>query len=156
MPLRKVCRRPETDFRLQQLHALNESTTANQHKTSSDPRMANTLRVYPPAEATPKKHKSEEHADVVPVVPAASLTNLPAVTKIKVQQPKVADIVDAVILEKSNDPPGSVVQQPKVTEIINADTLGNSNVPPGNDGVVNETATNTIAGGLGQNMPQVQ
>lgn len=122
MPLRKVCRRPESDFRLQQLHALDESTTANQHKTSSDPRMANTLRVYPPAEATPKHHKSEEHADVVRVVPAASLTNLPAVTEMK------------VVPEKSNDPPGSVVQQPKVREIINAETLGNSNVRPGNDG----------------------
>ncbi|KAK8542764.1 hypothetical protein V6N13_136687 [Hibiscus sabdariffa] len=36
VPLRKVCRRPETDYRLQQLHAASNLTSNNQHKTSSD------------------------------------------------------------------------------------------------------------------------
>lgn len=39
VPLRKVCRRPETDYRLQQLHAAKDSTTADQ-KTVSDPSTA--------------------------------------------------------------------------------------------------------------------
>ncbi|KAK9937950.1 hypothetical protein M0R45_014714 [Rubus argutus] len=30
VPLRKVCRRPETDYRLQQLHAVNDTTAAEQ------------------------------------------------------------------------------------------------------------------------------
>lgn len=34
MPLRKICRRPETDYRLQQLHAL--STNANAQKIGVD------------------------------------------------------------------------------------------------------------------------
>ncbi|CAH1425694.1 unnamed protein product [Lactuca virosa] len=55
--LRKICRRPETDYRLQQLHAVNESLsvkngTNNIHSVS-------TLRVYPPAEVQPKQLKVE-------------------------------------------------------------------------------------------------
>ena len=38
MPLRKICRRPETDYRLQQLHAIvNELTSVDQQKTGMDP-----------------------------------------------------------------------------------------------------------------------
>ncbi|GLT55673.1 hypothetical protein SLA2020_287740 [Shorea laevis] len=40
VPLRKVCRRPETDYRLQQLHAANDSTAADQQKTIADPSTA--------------------------------------------------------------------------------------------------------------------
>lgn len=40
MPLRKVCRRPETDYRLQQLHAANDSTATDQQKTTVDSTMA--------------------------------------------------------------------------------------------------------------------
>ncbi|GKV02036.1 hypothetical protein SLEP1_g14523 [Rubroshorea leprosula] len=40
VPLRKVCRRPETDYRLQQLHAANDSTATDQQKTIVDPTMA--------------------------------------------------------------------------------------------------------------------
>lgn len=38
MPLRKICRRPETDYRLQQLHAVvNEVAPVDQQKTGMDP-----------------------------------------------------------------------------------------------------------------------
>ncbi|KAL7598955.1 hypothetical protein Lser_V15G25084 [Lactuca serriola] len=62
--LRKICRRPETDYRLQQLHAVNESLsvkngTNNIHSVS-------TLRVYPPAEVQPKQLKVEPPVVVVP------------------------------------------------------------------------------------------
>ncbi|XP_071691922.1 uncharacterized protein [Rutidosis leptorrhynchoides] len=58
--LRKICRRPETDYRLQQLHAVNESS-ANQNKNgaTNNVHTVNTLRVYPPAEVQPKQHKVE-------------------------------------------------------------------------------------------------
>ncbi|OMO74933.1 putative DNA binding protein [Corchorus capsularis] len=36
VPLRKVCRRPETDYRLQQLHASNDSTSTDQQKSNTD------------------------------------------------------------------------------------------------------------------------
>ncbi|KAK9078224.1 hypothetical protein SSX86_002281 [Deinandra increscens subsp. villosa] len=60
--LRKICRRPETDYRLQQLHAVNESMMANQNKngaSNNNIHTVSTLRVYPPAEAQPKQHKVE-------------------------------------------------------------------------------------------------
>ncbi|GFZ05517.1 similar to DNA-BINDING TRANSCRIPTION FACTOR 2 [Actinidia rufa] len=37
VPLRKVCRRPETDYRLQQLHTVNESGFVNLQKTGAEP-----------------------------------------------------------------------------------------------------------------------
>ncbi|MFS7980431.1 putative transcription factor homeobox-WOX family [Helianthus anomalus] len=58
--LRKICRRPETDYRLQQLHAVNESIAANQNKNgANNNHTVSTLRVYPPAEVQPKQHKVE-------------------------------------------------------------------------------------------------
>lgn len=62
VPLRKVCRRPETDYRLQQLHA--ESANMSQHKAGSEPHTGNTLKVFPPAEATQKQHKLEAPTEV--------------------------------------------------------------------------------------------
>ncbi|XP_024960002.1 titin-like isoform X1 [Cynara cardunculus var. scolymus] len=65
--LRKICRRPETDYRLQQLHAVNESLSANQNKNGANNiHTVSTLRVYPPAEVQQKQHKVE------PVVPSLS------------------------------------------------------------------------------------
>lgn len=55
VPLRKVCRRPETDYRLQQLHAANESASASasvslepQKPVVVDPFSSTTLRVANP------------------------------------------------------------------------------------------------------------
>nr|XP_027062529.1 mucin-17-like isoform X2 [Coffea arabica] len=62
VPLRKVCRRPETDYRLQQLHA--ESANWNQNKAGNEPHTGNTLKVSLPAEATQKQHKAEAPAEV--------------------------------------------------------------------------------------------
>lgn len=62
VPLRKVCRRPETDYRLQQLHA--ESANMNQNKAGMEPHTGNTLKISPPAEATQKQHKAEAPAGV--------------------------------------------------------------------------------------------
>ncbi|KAM3343355.1 protein SAWADEE HOMEODOMAIN 2 isoform X1 [Capsicum galapagoense] len=50
VPLRKVCRRPETDFRLQQLN----TESLKQQKLGNDP----TTKVYPPAD-TPQKAQTE-------------------------------------------------------------------------------------------------
>ncbi|XP_016492778.2 protein SAWADEE HOMEODOMAIN HOMOLOG 2 isoform X3 [Nicotiana tabacum] len=50
VPLRKVCRRPETDYRLQQLNA----ESLKQQKIGNDITRGNTTKVYPPAETTQK------------------------------------------------------------------------------------------------------
>ncbi|TMW92626.1 hypothetical protein EJD97_012777 [Solanum chilense] len=54
VPLRKVCRRPETDYRLQQLNA----ESVKQQKIGNDPITGNTMKVYPPAD-TPQKAQTE-------------------------------------------------------------------------------------------------
>uniref|UniRef100_A0A5B7AEQ1 Homeobox domain-containing protein n=1 Tax=Davidia involucrata TaxID=16924 RepID=A0A5B7AEQ1_DAVIN len=129
VPLRKVCRRPETDFRLQQLQAVNESASVNRQKSGAEPYTGSTLRVYPPTETMQKQQKAEEHAQVVAVVPPASHVNMPVATETKVLQPKTAE-----------------------TNCVN--NAGNSNVPPGNVAVTSATATSAIAAGSGQNMSQ--
>ncbi|KAJ6754003.1 PROTEIN SAWADEE HOMEODOMAIN-like protein 2 [Salix purpurea] len=45
VPLRKICRRPETDYRLLQLHAANDSAATDQQKTRGDTSKVNTPRV---------------------------------------------------------------------------------------------------------------
>lgn len=61
--MRKVCRRPETDYRLQQLHATNLTLT-NQQKTSTDPSAAIAPKVInSPTETMQKQH----NPDVAPV-----------------------------------------------------------------------------------------
>ncbi|XP_076882540.1 uncharacterized protein LOC143531033 [Bidens hawaiensis] len=67
--LRKICRRPETDYRLQQLHAVNESIAANQNKNGTNNNSnhtVSTLRVYPPAEVQPKQQKVESAVPSLP------------------------------------------------------------------------------------------
>ncbi|KAK3030258.1 hypothetical protein RJ639_039841 [Escallonia herrerae] len=124
VPLRKVCRRPETDYRLQQLHAANESAAVKSQKSGAEHHTGNSLRVYPPAEATHKLPKVEAAA----VLPAAAYNNLTPIAENKVQQPKVA-------------------------ETLSSSNTGNSNVPPGNaSGETNTKAT--VSGDSAQNMQQ--
>ncbi|XP_060200648.1 protein SAWADEE HOMEODOMAIN HOMOLOG 2 isoform X1 [Lycium barbarum] len=68
VPLRKVCRRPETDYRLQQLNA----ESMRQQKIGNDPTTANTMTVYPPADA-PQKAQTESR-----IRPAVPTQNQPA------------------------------------------------------------------------------
>lgn len=52
VPLRKICRRPETDYRLQQLHS--GSATVNAQKTGTDPRPGNSSVVNASSATTQK------------------------------------------------------------------------------------------------------
>lgn len=67
MPLRKVCRRPETDYRLQQLHAMNDATPVDQQKTSMDLTPVHAIRVTSAAETVPKQQPSANVAIVPPI-----------------------------------------------------------------------------------------
>ncbi|XP_027354197.1 protein SAWADEE HOMEODOMAIN HOMOLOG 2-like [Abrus precatorius] len=53
VPLRKVCRRPETDYRLQQLHAVNEVVPVDQQKSGMNPANVHAVRVT--TETVPKQ-----------------------------------------------------------------------------------------------------
>ncbi|GFZ07532.1 similar to DNA-BINDING TRANSCRIPTION FACTOR 2 [Actinidia rufa] len=115
VPLRKVCRRPETDYRLQQLHTKNEPGCV-------DPHNGNTLRVYPPAEPMQKQQRSQAAA----AVPPASHGNVSVTIEAKVLQPKNA--------ETSGTSP--------VTTSTGGD-MDTSPVPPANVAPASGAATNT-------------
>jgi len=133
VPLRKVCRRPETDYRLQQLHVKNELGPVNPQKIGSDPPMSNSLRVYPPNE--PRMQKQQQKAEVISdavsvVFPPTSLGNVNVSAEAK-------------------------VLPPKTTEIISSGDVGTSVVtPPTNVAVTSAAATSTVTGDSGQNVPQ--
>ncbi|XAR68303.1 hypothetical protein NMG60_11003386 [Bertholletia excelsa] len=140
VPLRKVCRRPETDYRLQQLHAVNESAaTANQQKTSTDSHVPNTLKACPPAEPVQKQQKTEELVVASAPVPAPlpnPPSNLPA------------------------NPPANLPEatESKVLPYKNAEIGAGGDVgivPPVAVAMSSNAATNIVDVGPNQNTPQV-
>ncbi|KAB5534509.1 hypothetical protein DKX38_017595 [Salix brachista] len=77
VPLRKICRRPETDYRLLQLHAANDSTATDQKETGVDPSTANAQTVAASAsETTPRQ---QHNSDVAMVVQASHANVSPPV-----------------------------------------------------------------------------
>lgn len=118
MPLRKVCRRPETDYRLQQLHAVNEAASAEQQKSNMDPFTFSGLRAAITPTETMQKQQIVEAAPVVPVL----LPNISFTTQAPVLEPKKAETSIAI-------------------------SVGNSYVPPVSATITNSTVTSTIPGG---------
>lgn len=103
MPLRKVCRRPETDYRLQQLHAVNDAAGfIEQQKISMDPSAVNVPRASTPTE-TMQKQRYVDAALVAPV----SNANISVATA------------------------HTVAPESKQAEVSNSNMAGNSIVPPG-------------------------
>ncbi|KAJ6333142.1 hypothetical protein OIU77_009081 [Salix suchowensis] len=73
VPLRKICRRPETDYRLLQLHAANDPTATDRKETGVDPSTANAQTVAASAaETTPL----QQHNSDVAMVAQASHANV--------------------------------------------------------------------------------
>ena len=66
MPLRKVCRRPETDYRLQHHHAGSEATPGDKQKTGMDPAIVHATGFASFAETVPKVQNANT-AVVAPV-----------------------------------------------------------------------------------------
>lgn len=67
VPLRKVCRRPETDYRLQQLHAVNDAAAVDQQKNGMDTASVHGMRVTSSSETVPKQQIANIHI-VTPVL----------------------------------------------------------------------------------------
>ncbi|KAE8702287.1 Protein SAWADEE [Hibiscus syriacus] len=57
VPLKKICRRPETDYRLQQLHAASNLAFQNQHKSTAAP---SPKAIGSSSEAMQKKHNQDQ------------------------------------------------------------------------------------------------
>ncbi|KAK4363965.1 hypothetical protein RND71_015323 [Anisodus tanguticus] len=86
VPLRKVCRRPETDYRLQQLNA----ESLKQQKIGNDPTTGNTMKAYPPAD-TPQKAPIESRlkpAEPTQKQPAPEVTIKPEPNAVPMQLQK--------------------------------------------------------------------
>lgn len=128
VPLRKVCRRPETDYRLQQLHAVNEAAIASseQQKSSMDSFTISGLRPITPAETMQK----QQHLESAPP---------PMIT---VMHPNVSIASQAPVVEPKKAETGTIIN------------LVNSNIPLATATITNSTVTTTVPGGTGENMPE--
>ncbi|GMH25559.1 hypothetical protein Nepgr_027402 [Nepenthes gracilis] len=77
VPLRKVCRRPETDYRFHQLHILNESAPSSDlPKASSDPISGSSLVTSDSKDAAVMHPNATENPDVGTIMAAAAESNM--------------------------------------------------------------------------------
>ncbi|RVX04026.1 Protein SAWADEE homeodomain-like 2 [Vitis vinifera] len=129
VPLRKVCRRPETDYRLQQLHASNESGSVDQQKP--EPSYGGSIsRIFPtPPEMMQKLHVAVDIAGAGSVVkPPSADTPMPA---------------------------GTTAPEPKPLEISSTGNGGNPGILSENAVVTGISSANAIAGNPGEKSVQV-
>ncbi|XP_043695745.1 protein SAWADEE HOMEODOMAIN HOMOLOG 2 isoform X2 [Telopea speciosissima] len=97
VPLRKVCRRPETDYRLQQLHALKELASAEQRNTGKDPSLVSTSRdVNSASQRARKQRKVDENTDEVVTGTPPPMVNTDEVVTVS-PQPMVKEPVTVTI-----------------------------------------------------------
>ncbi|KAK4255850.1 hypothetical protein QN277_008791 [Acacia crassicarpa] len=118
VPLRKVCRRPETDYRLQQLHAMNEATPVDPQKTGMDLTPAHAVRVTSSA------------AETVPKQQSANIASAPQVLQATVTLASQPMNVDQRKAEVASDMTGgNSVIRPSITAFTTG--VFTSSVPPG-------------------------
>lgn len=94
MPLRKVCRRPETDYRLQQLHAINDSVSLDQPKTPGDASILNPQRNISPMEMM---QKSSIAIVAAPTSAPLLQASVPAAPVLQASVPAAAPVLQASV-----------------------------------------------------------
>ncbi|XP_015170137.1 protein SAWADEE HOMEODOMAIN HOMOLOG 2 isoform X4 [Solanum tuberosum] len=111
VPLRKVCRRPETDYRLQQLNA----ESVKQQKIGNDPTTGNTMKVYPPAD-TPQKAQTESRmklAEPTQKQPAPEYTIKPEPNGVPMlQKPSTDSLTGNTLAETTSKLMEEMVEKP--------------------------------------------
>ncbi|KAI3466079.1 hypothetical protein Pfo_022742 [Paulownia fortunei] len=107
VPLRKICRRPETDYRLQQLHA--GSVNINPQKAGIDTQVGNTLKVDAGHGTTQKQPKPEERIDTVFMTTHATPTNVPVASESKLLPSKIANDGNATAVGNTNSSHAAMV-----------------------------------------------
>lgn len=100
VPLRKVCRRPETDYRLQQLHAMNDSVMVDHQKTSADLSASTATRVIVSSAEMMQKQVNANIAQGAPL--SHSFVSVPAQTV----EPKNASGSSGISSSNPAVPPG--------------------------------------------------
>ncbi|KAJ0045451.1 hypothetical protein Pint_04660 [Pistacia integerrima] len=93
VPLRKVCRRPETDYRLQQLHAMNDSGSADQQKSSLDISTAGAPRVIC---SSAEMMQKQGIVNVAPAAAPVSFANVSVATQSTIMEPKSAGVSSGI------------------------------------------------------------
>ncbi|PQM36002.1 protein SAWADEE HOMEODOMAIN HOMOLOG 2 [Prunus yedoensis var. nudiflora] len=120
VPLRKVCRRPETDYRLQQLHAVNEAASAEQKN------MDHFMGSVTSAEMM-QKQQNTDAASAPPVLHA----NASLATQSTTPELKRAEVGTVISSGNSNFPPGSaVITSGTATVVVPGGSV--ENMPKGN------------------------
>lgn len=100
VPLRKVCRRPETDYRLQQLHAVNDSVMVDHQKTSADLSASTATRL---TVSSAEMMQKQVNANIVQGAPLShSFVSVPAQTV----EPKNASASSGISSSNPAVPPG--------------------------------------------------
>ncbi|XP_061344804.1 protein SAWADEE HOMEODOMAIN HOMOLOG 2-like isoform X2 [Gastrolobium bilobum] len=117
VPLRKVCRRPETDYRLQQLHAVNEAAPVDQQKSGMDPAYVHAIRVTSSSETVPKQQITNIH-----ITQPVLQTNVPIAPQSMNVDPKKAETTTDFqagnsIITPSNVPFTSSITSSSVPEV---------------------------------------
>ncbi|KAF1897467.1 hypothetical protein Lal_00035173 [Lupinus albus] len=99
VPLKKICRRPESEYRLQQLRTLNEAASEDQQKTAMDPANVDATKVSGgSSETTPKQQQNAS----IPIITFVPQTNVTPVPHMMIVDPKKAEVAINVLYGKRN------------------------------------------------------
>ncbi|CAL0333739.1 unnamed protein product [Lupinus luteus] len=139
VPLKKICRRPESEYRLHQLRTANEAAPEDQQKTAMDPASVHPTKVPGSSETAPKPQQNAN----IPTTTAAPQLNVPQVSQIMNVDPKKAEtapkqqhanIPIIAPVSQTNVSPVPLVMnvEPKKGEAATTVLSGNDSiVPPG-------------------------
>ncbi|KAL9271754.1 sawadee homeodomain homolog 2-like protein [Drosera capensis] len=138
VPLRKVCRRPETDYRLHALHAANESASVDPKK-AVDPASSTNMRVPSSLEAS-AAHQRGTANPRVGITAAPAYVNTPHVSgSMTPAQANVSTRSAALAPAQANVIGAPVTMAPAVTNVVAALTT----VPPARTSVMTAPANVT-------------
>ncbi|KAB1995646.1 hypothetical protein ES319_D13G174600v1 [Gossypium barbadense] len=122
VPLRKVCRRPETDYRLQQLHAASNLSN-DQHKTSTDQSTAVAPKIIGSSTEAMQKLQNPDQSRTATdshfnVSVAAQTTNqeskILGIVTTDVTDPRISPVKNAMAAAATGIGPGQNVQEAKL------------------------------------------
>ncbi|KAL5565326.1 hypothetical protein UlMin_028490 [Ulmus minor] len=125
VPLRKVCRRPETDYRLQQLHAMNEAVS-EQQKINVEPFTAS-ARTSTPTETIHKLQHKSDAASLSMVLQAST----PFGTQALIPESRKAETSNVINVGNSNIPPVGAAITSSGSSVTNPVVISGENVPDG-------------------------
>lgn len=95
VPLRKICRRPETDYRLQQLHG--GQVNPNPQKSGIEAQAGDTLMTDVSDGTIQKQPKQEDRIDTLPTITGAAFASDSVATETKIPPIKSTETGNAAV-----------------------------------------------------------